>query len=106
VTVDGAYFAVQGDFPSWTTGVRVHGYRDGQEIAETDWFTSLSTNSAWFAINLHDVDRIVVESVPVNNGGGWFGMDDLTYTIPEPSTIAMFAIGAVALLRWRHSQSR
>src|SRR2546423_8533123 len=74
VTVDGAYFAAQGDPGSWTTGVRIHGYRNGQEVSETDWFTSISTTPSWFAINLQDVDRIVIESIPVTQGGGWYGM--------------------------------
>ena len=99
VDVSGAYFAGQGDEDSWTNGVRVHGYRNGSEIATTDWFTDIDSHPDWFAMNLNQVDRIVIESNPVNDGGGWYGMDNLTYDIPEPATIAMLGLGALSLIR-------
>jgi hypothetical protein len=104
VNVAGAYFAAQGSAGSSTTGVRIHGYRGGSEIAVTDWFSAISTTPAWFAMNLTAVDRIVVQSVPVDSGGGWYGMDDLTYApTPEPSTLVLLGIGAISLLAyaWR-----
>ncbi len=99
VDVSGAYFAAQGDVISWTSGVRVHGYRSGTEVATTAWFTDIDTHPDWFNMNLNSVDRIVLESVPTNNGGGWYGMDDFTYTIPEPASVGLLICGTAALLR-------
>ena len=100
VDVSGAYFAAQGNGPlGWTNKVRVHGYRNGSEVVTTDWFTDIDKHPDWFAMNLNQVDRIVIESNPVNDGGGWYGMDNLTYDIPEPATIAMLGLGALSLIR-------
>ncbi|MDO8585415.1 MAG: PEP-CTERM sorting domain-containing protein [Armatimonadota bacterium] len=94
VNVTGAYFAAQGNPIAWTTGVRVHGYRAGSEVAVTDWFTDIDTQSDWFTIGLNNVDRIVVESVPVKDGGGWYAMDDFTYEpVPEPSSMLTLLFG-------------
>ena len=94
MNMDGAYVAGQGGF--WTTGVRVHGYRDGTEINATSWFTNIGSTPIWFDMSaLADVDRIVFESIPVFEGGGYFGMDNLTFTaIPEPAApaVLMFAV--------------
>ncbi|MDO8585417.1 MAG: PEP-CTERM sorting domain-containing protein [Armatimonadota bacterium] len=105
VNVTGAYFAAQGAPIGWTTGLRVHGYRSGLEVGVTDWFTDIDTQSDWFAIGLNNVDRIVVESVPVLEGGGIYAMDDFTYEpVPEPSSIITLVFGiasAAGLLRRR-----
>lgn len=96
VNVGGAWFAGHGAPISRTTGIRVHGYRSGTEIAITDWFTDMDTQYDWFGMNLIDVDRIVVESIPVNQGGGAYAMDDLTYEpIPEPSALVALAVGVI-----------
>ena len=101
VDVLGAYFAgVTSSGYWWTTGVRVHGYLGETEVAATDWFNDIDMTPSWFAMNLNNVDRIVIESVPVVSGSGFYGMDDLTYT-PEPGTISLLALGGLALLRKR-----
>jgi hypothetical protein len=101
VDLQGAYIAGQGD-EQWTTGVRVHGYLAGQFVGSTPWFTSISSTPIWFDINLTGVDRILVESVPTYFGGGWFGMDDLTFTyIPEPAGLAALAALSACFLRRR-----
>lgn len=106
VNVLGAYFAgIEGASTSPTTpGVRVHGYLGDVEVAMTDWFNDIDVSPSWFAMNLSSVNRIVIESIPVERQGlpdaGWYQMDNLTYT-PEPATISLLALGGLALLRNR-----
>ncbi len=80
VDVHGAVFAGQGGPGVWTPGVRVIGYRAGQQVAQTDWFTDIDDVPTWFPMNLEGVDRIVIESQPVVQGGGWYALDDLTFS--------------------------
>ncbi len=82
VDVQGAWFAGQADRGAWTTGLRALGYRDGLLVQETDWFGDISEEPAWFAMHLCGVDRLELLAVPVLNGGGWYAMDDLTYSFP------------------------
>jgi len=100
VDVLGAYFAGQGAGDSYTIGVRVHGYNGAAQISETPWFYDIDEHPDWFAMNLTGVDRIVIESIPVNEGGGWYGMDNLTY-IPEPTTLSLLGFGGLPLMRKR-----
>ena len=86
VDVDGAWFAAQGGRGSATTAVRALGYRDGEEVAHSDWLDTITTEPAWLAMDLRDVDRIVIEARPVRGGAGWFAMDDLSYRVAATST--------------------
>jgi hypothetical protein len=106
VDVVGAYFVAGHE--AWelrADGVRVHGYLGGTEVAVTDWFMDIDEHPDWFAINLQNVDRIVIEAaglvLPGGEGTvGYYGMDDLTY-VPEPTTLLLCAVGGLALLRKR-----
>lgn len=80
VNVNGAYFAGQGGEGVWTRGIRVIGYRQGREVGQTPLFTDISDEPAWMDINLRGVDRIEIVATAVFNGGGWYAMDDLTFT--------------------------
>ncbi len=80
VDVQGAWFAGQGGGEGvWAAGIRVLGYRDGRHTCTTEWFPSVGRTPEWFAMELLDVDRIVIEARPVYGGAGWYAMDDLTY---------------------------
>ena len=80
VDVHGAYFAGQGGEGVWTRGIRVIGYRNGELVCETPPFSEIGAEPTWMAMDLPGVDRIEIVSLAVFRGGGWFGMDDLTYT--------------------------
>jgi hypothetical protein len=103
-TVDilGAYFAGQGIHAGILAGIRVHGYKDGELAETTPWFTELDSHPDWFAINLSTVDRIVIESIPVEDDLGYYNLDNLTYVpVPEPNIIAMFLLGNLLANRKR-----
>ena len=96
VDIHGAWFAGQGGGKGvWARSIRVFGYRNEEHTQTTDWFEDIDDIPTWFAINLHDVDRIVIEATPVYNGAGWYAMDDLTYTPKikneqeQPTTIVL-----------------
>ena len=80
VDVHGAYFAGQGGRGSWTTGVRVTGYLNGEATQQTEWFRNIGEEPAWFEMDLCGVNRIVIEAEPVVDGAGWYALDDLTFT--------------------------
>jgi hypothetical protein len=102
-----AYFAAQGYQSNWTQGIRVRGYRDGAEVAATDWLTTISQAPVKLEINLMNVERIVIECKPVDPEReeytyGWYGMDDLTFEIieiPEPATLILLGLGGLAATR-------
>jgi len=81
VDIHGAWFVGQGGGEGiWASSIRVIGYRNGKHTQTTDWFEDIDDIPTWFAMNLQDVDRIVIEATPVFSGAGWYAMDDLTYT--------------------------
>ncbi|MHC4610864.1 MAG: Ig-like domain-containing protein, partial [Planctomycetota bacterium] len=88
VDLHGAYFAGQAAQGTWTIGIQAIGYRDGQVVAETEWFRDIGAEPRWFAIDLHRVDRVEIVSIAVLQGGGWYGMDDLTFTPVTETTAA------------------
>jgi hypothetical protein len=103
VDVNGAYFAMQGSSGNSTTGVRAHGYLNGVETSVTNWFTDIDATNSWFDMNLTNVDRVVIESQAVINGGGWYGMDNFTYNeavsaVPVPAAVWLFGSGIIGLV--------
>ncbi|MCH7704283.1 MAG: hypothetical protein IIB61_04150 [Planctomycetes bacterium] len=80
VDVDGAFVAGQASEGVWTSALRVLGFRDGVQVAETEWFEDVDDQPDWFAMGLRRVDRIVIEAKAVINGAGWYALDDLTFT--------------------------
>jgi len=81
VDVHGAWFAGQGGGEGvWADGVRIIGYYNEKIVHTTEWFEDIDDTPSWFLMNLNSVDRIVIEANPVFKGGGWYAMDDLTYT--------------------------
>jgi len=81
VDVAGAYVWGQAARGAWTRGIRVTGYLGEDLIRTTDWFEQIGENPTWFEMDLRGVDRIVIEAVPVLDGGGWYALDDLTFTV-------------------------
>ncbi len=81
VELAGAWLAGQGTLGSWTSGVLAIGYRDGVEIARTDWFEAIGEEPAWFAMDLGGIDRVEIVARPVIEGAGWYALDDLAFSI-------------------------
>ncbi len=80
VSVHGAWFAGQGTGDgAFAQGIRVIGYRDGAVVRTTDWFKTIGETPAYFAMDLVNVDRIVIESQASEGGGGWYAMDDFVF---------------------------
>jgi hypothetical protein len=76
----GAWIAGHAADTLWADGVRFLGYR-GEQLVETGaWLEELAFDAQWLVAGFQDVDRIEVEARAVYQGGGWFGLDDLTYT--------------------------
>lgn len=84
VDLEGAWLAGQGTLGVWTTGVQAVGYRDGVEVARTEWFRRIGEQPAWFAMGLEDVDRVEFVAEAVIDGAGWYALDDLTYAFEGP----------------------
>lgn len=80
VDVHGFFVAGQMASGVWPGGMRVIGFANGKEIAATEWFRNLAEKPAWFDVDLCDVDRIVIEVEAAVQGGGWYAIDDLTYS--------------------------
>ena len=99
VNVQGAYFAGAGEYEAYfADAIRIHGYRSGAEVGLTSWFTDIDTHPDWFAINLNNVDRIVIEADP-GITYAFYGMDNLTYEVPEPTTLLLLGLGGLFLRR-------
>ncbi|UCD76145.1 MAG: hypothetical protein JSV91_04325 [Phycisphaerales bacterium] len=81
VDVKGVWIAGQGQREVWAPAVMVIGYRDGREIAQTDWFDLTTDRPNWFEIGLEGVDRIVFKAQPSAQveSAGWYSIDDFTY---------------------------
>jgi hypothetical protein len=102
VNVSRALFSGQGGANGWATAVRVHGYFDGNLTDTTDWFYDIDEWQDWFAINLTNVDRIVIESQESieKPNTGFYGLDNLTYSVvPLPQAVWLFG-SALAGLGW------
>lgn len=80
VRFDRVFVAGQGAPEVWTPGLRVIGYRDGRQVGETAWFHDISDRPTVFDVNLDNVDRVVFESIAAVSGGGFYALDDLTFT--------------------------
>lgn len=59
--------------------IRVHGFRNGELVATTQWFDRIGESPEWFEIDLAGVDRIEIEARAAIKGAGWYGLDDLTF---------------------------
>jgi hypothetical protein len=80
--LEGVWLRGQSSRSLWARAVRVLGYRNGVEVARSDWSGELGTSFAWFGIGLRGVDRVVFEADPAPGGGGWYALDDLTFSRP------------------------
>lgn len=80
VRLDRVFVAGQGAPEVWTPALRVVGYRDGKQVGETAWYHDISDRPTALDVNLDNVDRVVFESIATVAGGGFYALDDLTFT--------------------------
>lgn len=109
--IDGAYFNVLMAEQSWGfDGVFMRGYDSNDDlIGTTDTLplddTSPSPAWGWLAADLFGVRRLEVVGVqgdPEWGDSGWWTMDDLTIRpVPEPTSLGLLIIGALATVRRR-----
>jgi hypothetical protein len=90
VDVDGVWVAGHMDVQAWTSGVRAVGYLNGTEVASTKWFEDVDDVPSWFALDFAQVDRVVFEAQAIFEGGGFYGIDDLTYATTEGLVVVDF----------------
>ena len=89
VTLEGVWVAGHAQPAAWTDGLRVVGFRGGERVAETAWFEPVEESPRWFPIALVGVDRVEFEARPVYEGGGFFSIDDLTFTTAEGERVVL-----------------
>lgn len=80
VDVEGAWIAGAGVRGAFARALQVVGYRAGTEVARTAWFDTISEEPAWLAIDMASVDRIEFVALAAFEGGGWFSLDDLSFS--------------------------
>jgi hypothetical protein len=86
VDVEGAWIGEYQSTSVSAEAVRAVGFRNGLEVAHTEWFESLGSQPAWFAMDLRGVDRLEIHARPkLEDGGAFWSMDDLAF---RPAPIA------------------
>jgi hypothetical protein len=75
--VQDVWIASQGGQGAWAEAVRFVGYRDGEEVSATEWFTDIDTEPSHMILGLDGVDRIVVEAKAGRSGSAFYAIDDL-----------------------------
>jgi hypothetical protein len=90
VELKGVWVAGHMERGAWTPGVRAVGFKDGAEVAKTEWFEDVDGSPSWLAIDFADVDRVVFESKAVYEGAGFFGIDDLTFARGKETVVVDF----------------
>ncbi|MEM7309131.1 MAG: hypothetical protein AAF682_20775 [Planctomycetota bacterium] len=84
VTVRGLWIAGHGTRGAAARGVHAVGFRDGLEVARSEWLETLDDAPAWWALELAGVDRIELRARPSIDGAGWYAIDDLTFDEVTP----------------------
>ena len=79
VRIEGAWFRGQGQKVARTDGVRMLGYRAEALLGETPWLEVPEEGWVELEAGLEGVTHLVIEARAVLEGGGWFGLDDLTF---------------------------
>jgi len=79
VDLEGVFALAHGTRGAWARGLQVVGYRDGREVARTEWTGELGEAPVWLAIDFAGVHRVEFLAKPAFDGAGFYGIDDLTF---------------------------
>lgn len=80
VDVEGAFVAGHGDLGgAFAKSLQAIGYRNGVEVQRSAVHPELTVKHSYFAIDLQDVDRIVIVAGPAYQGAGWYALDDFAF---------------------------
>lgn len=100
----GAWFAAPGINGARAGWVQVDGYDLTGALVGSTGHVAIDGVHRWVAAGFAGVHRLVV-----TRDEGFFVMDDFTFAqaspVPEPGTLALFAIGAAAIALRRHGKA-
>ncbi|MES2182571.1 MAG: PEP-CTERM sorting domain-containing protein [Pseudomonadota bacterium] len=87
---DGAWFAspTHSNPAEW---INISAYDSLNNLIGTTGNVAITSNMSWVQAGFTNVS-----SLNITRGDGWFTMDDFTYntaSVPEPATLALFALG-------------
>lgn len=94
----GAYFAVHGKVESQMAPlIGFVGYRKGKTVYLSQLLQP-TTVPTFLPANFKNVDRVEIIAAAGSNGsGGWYNMDDLTYTpVPEHASVVILGVAGGA----------
>ncbi|MEM9378953.1 MAG: hypothetical protein AAGB93_03310 [Planctomycetota bacterium] len=80
VDVDEVWVAAQGGDGASAPAIRFVGFRDGVQVAATEWFEDVDREPSRMSIGIAGVERVVVEARSAPIGAGFYALDDLAYT--------------------------
>jgi hypothetical protein len=85
--------------------VRFNGYDSSHQLVQQSAWLTLSSTPLYLDAHFSPVARIEVEQS--STGAAWYAMDDLTYAVPEPSTLVLLymSIAGLAACAWRRRES-
>ncbi|MGE3181115.1 MAG: hypothetical protein AB7N71_05745 [Phycisphaerae bacterium] len=79
-TVHGVYVSGVDQLAGSASGLQAVGYRDGVEVARSEWLFEIAAEPTWMLLDFANVDRVIFTACAKIKEGGWYALDDLTFT--------------------------